>query len=202
MDFAQPIVDTIRAHTDTLTLVGSPGWSQSPEGALVEPVEGENIAYTYHIYPGHEASEAGDWDDSAINGQGVDRVYEEYPLFVTEFGWRDYDDDLLGGETSEFGEAFMEWLESHDSIHWTAWCGDVWWEPAMFETGFDECPEVPCEWDLLGRDAGSQEDMGEYVRQAIEQGGVPEGYWDDGETDSTAGFDFLGSGGGYDFRRD
>jgi hypothetical protein len=182
LQFAQPIVDTIRAHTEKLVLVGSPGWSQSPEGALIEPIAGENIAYTYHIYPGHEVSKQGAWDDASINGEGVANVYEEFPLFVTEFGWRDTDDRWLGGTTSEFGEPFVEWLESSDAINWTAWCGDIWWEPALFTDDGDD-------WALLGRDAGTLEDAGEYVRQALATGGVPADYWntddstDDGSTD-------------------
>jgi len=32
-------------------------------------------------------------------------------------------------------------MESHDSIHWTAWCVDVWWEPAIFKTAFKETDE-------------------------------------------------------------
>ena len=160
--FIQPIVETVREHTDTLALVGSPGWSQSPEGALIEPIAGENIAYTYHIYPGHESSKQQAWDDSTLNGEGVEEVYKEYPLFVTEFGWRAYDHELLGGTTTGFGEPFMEWLEAHDSIHWTAWCGDIWWEPAMFKQG-----RQADDWLLRGRDAGSSEDSGEFIRQTL-----------------------------------
>jgi hypothetical protein len=162
LQFAQPIVDTVRSHTDTIVLVGSPGWSQSPEGALIEPITGGNIAYTYHIYPGHEASKQQAWDDSTINGEGVEGVYEQYPLFVTEFGWREYDDRWLGGTTTEFGAPFMEWLDANDSIHWTAWCGDIWWEPAMFEQG-----QQADDWLLRGRDTGSTEDSGEFIRQAL-----------------------------------
>ena len=174
LEFAQPIVDAIRDHTDTLVLVGSPSISQSPDGALIEPVTGENLAYTYHIYPGHQASQEQDWDGAS----GVNRVYEEYPLFVTEFGWRDYDNEYVGGTTSEFGEAFVEWLESHEAIHWTAWAADKWSEPAMFaeaDTVFGP------EWRLLGRDAGSLEDSGEYLRRALEEEGVPENYWETAE---------------------
>lgn len=184
LEFIQPPVDAIRKHTDTVTLVGSPSWYQSPEGALIEPVDGENLAYTYHIYPGHDASEERAWDGVAGSGQGVEGVYEEYPLFVTEFGWRDYDDDLLGGTTDEFGEPFVEWLESSDAIHWTAWVADTWWEPALFDD----------DWQLLGRDAGSTADAGEYVRRAIEQEGVPQDYEDaavdsDGAADEDDGTD-------------
>ena len=163
LDFVQPLVDTVRAHTAAIAIVGSPGWSTSPEGALIEPVSGGNIAYSYHIYPGHDVSAAQAWDGIREDGGGVEAMYEEYPLFVTEFGWRDYDDPWLSGTTAGFGEAFMTWLASHDAINWTAWCADVWWDPAMFvqdaETG---------EWLLRGRDGGSDEDAGEYIRQQLE----------------------------------
>jgi len=162
LKFVQPIVDTIREQSDSIAIVGSPGWSSSPEGALIEPVAGGNLAYSYHVYPGHDVSAAHAWDGKTDDGGGVESMYESYPLFVTEFGWRDYDDPWLGGTTSGFGEPFMRWVESHDAINWTAWCADVWWDPAMFvqdsETG---------EWLLRGRDGGSDEDAGEYIRQQL-----------------------------------
>lgn len=162
LQFVQPIVDTVREHSDSIVIVGSPGWSTSPEGALIKPITGGNIAYSYHVYPGHDVSVARAWDEKRSDGGGVEAVYETYPLFVTEFGWRNYDDPWLGGTTSGFGDAFMTWLESHEAINWTAWCADVWWDPAMFvqhaRTG---------EWLLRGRDAGSDEDAGEYIRQRL-----------------------------------
>lgn len=160
LEFIQPIVDTVRSHTDTVVLVGSPTWSQSPEGALIEPVTGDNIAYTYHIYPGHEVSEQEAWDDSTINGQGIERVYDTVPVFVTEFGWRDYDNALHGGTTTGFGKPFVDWMEASDGISWTAWCADVRWEPTMFKKSGDQ-------WLLRGRDAGSSEDAGEFIRQTL-----------------------------------
>lgn len=171
LEFIQPVVDTIRLHADTLTLVGSPGWSQGPKGALIEPVAGEHLAYTYHIYPGHDVSRERDWD--AAGAGGVDRVYETVPLVVSEFGWRDYDDEWFGGTTSAFGEPFVRWLESHDAIHWLAWCADVRWDPAMFDLEFETG-----RWLLRGRETGSPEDSGEYLRQALAAGGVPEDYWE------------------------
>jgi len=58
---AQPWVDTIREHApETPILIGSPTWSQSPEGVYVERFDGENLAYTYHIYAGHEVSRESD----------------------------------------------------------------------------------------------------------------------------------------------
>ncbi|SFR99161.1 Aryl-phospho-beta-D-glucosidase BglC, GH1 family [Halomicrobium zhouii] len=179
---AQPWVDIIREHApENLVLVGSPSWSQSPEGALVEPFDGGNLAYTYHIYPGHDSSQAGDWEDATNNGEGVAGVYEEYPLFVTEWGWEEGGGEYIGGTTSGYGEPFLEFLEQSEAIHWTAWCADPVWRPVMFDRAFAEadfednignpyeedvpqdCTDLPCEWELLGGDSY----MGETVKNAL-----------------------------------
>lgn len=162
VEFIQPIVDTVREHSNAIAIVGSPGWSTSPEGALIEPIVGGNIAYSYHAYPGHDVSAAHAWNKKRTDGGGVERMYESYPLFVTEFGWRDYDHPWLGGTTSGFGDPFMTWLESDKAINWTAWCADVWWDPAMFVQDAETN-----EWLLRGRDAGSDEDAGEYIKQRL-----------------------------------
>ncbi|RRJ29662.1 cellulase family glycosylhydrolase, partial [Halocatena pleomorpha] len=165
LEMAQPWVDTIRSHADNLILMGSPSWSQSPEGALVEEFSGSDIAYTYHIYPGHNSSAANDWEDASNNGEGVAHMYEEAPLFVTEFGWEEGAGQYIGGTDSGFGQPFLNWLEGSDAIHWTAWCGDPVWQPVMFDRPFaddaddsvgdpyngtvpEDCPELPCEWEL------------------------------------------------------
>ncbi len=176
---AQPWVDLIRSHApDNLVLIGSPSWTQSPEGALVEPFEGSNLAYTYHIYPGHgvSAESCHCWDDATTNGEGVAQVYEEYPLFVTEFGWEQNGGQYIGG-TDTFGTAFLDWLEQSDAIHWTAWCGDPVWRPVMFDLPFydgswedsignpyeeeipTECSELPCEWSLATGDGYMGDDV-------------------------------------------
>ncbi|RRJ31805.1 cellulase family glycosylhydrolase [Halocatena pleomorpha] len=180
---AQPWVDLIRSHApDTLVLIGSPSWAQSPEGALVEPFDGSNLAYTYHVYPGHQVSQPSChcWDDATVNGEGVASVYEEYPLFVTEFGWQEGGGQWIGG-TDTFGTAFLDWLEQSDGIHWTAWCGDPVWLPATFDTPFTdsswednignpyeetvptECSNLPCEWSLLTGDGY----MGDNVKNIL-----------------------------------
>ncbi|MEY7850482.1 glycoside hydrolase family 5 protein [Natrarchaeobius sp. A-rgal3] len=203
-ELAQPWVDTIREHADNIVIVGSPSWSQNPEGYYIEPFEGDNLAYAYHIYSGHVVSQNEAWDEVGIDGMGTDGVYEEVPVFVTEFGWEATHAGAteLYGRTSEFADPFFEWLESSDAIHWTAWCADPIWRPVMFTRSFldedptqpedtdsighpyeDEipvhCEDLPCEWELLGGD----EFAGEYVKAQLEA------YRDDG---------LPGDGGGSD----
>ncbi|GAB3684663.1 hypothetical protein GCM10028857_13960 [Salinarchaeum chitinilyticum] len=181
LDMAQPWVDTIRSHADNMILMGSPSWTQSPEGALVEEFDGEDIAYTYHIYPGHNSSRANDWEDASRNGEGVAGVYEQAPLVVTEFGWEENAGQYIGGTTSGFGTPFIDWLESHDAISWTAWIGDPVWRPVMFDRPFtdsddtdsignpydggvtQECSNLPCDWSLLTGNAH----MGDTVKNTL-----------------------------------
>ncbi|AWB27636.1 cellulase family glycosylhydrolase [Halococcoides cellulosivorans] len=188
---AQPWVDEIRKTADNHIIVGNPGWSTSPEGALYDPFDGGNLSYAYHIYPGHNPSMNENWDAEATNAQGVaagpdgdeTSVYEEFPLFVTEFGWDNtIVSNYLRGSTSDFGEPFMEFLESSPAINWTAWCADPIWLPKMFTLGdwaggdgfgdsvghpYEDdipvlCEDRPCSWDLM-----TGENMGAFIKQAL-----------------------------------
>ncbi|SEQ73461.1 cellulase family glycosylhydrolase [Natrinema salaciae] len=174
-DMAQPWVDIIREHAPrNLVLIGSPSWTQSPEGALVEPFEGENLAYTYHIYPKHEASKQQAWDGPGPNGDGTKKIYEEYPLFVTEWGWSasDLGTDII----SSYADPMAEWLESSDAIHWQAWNFDAGWASEIsVRPAFDgECTDPPCEWEVVPH----EDSMGNYVKDLLAEhkdDGVPAG---------------------------
>ncbi|WP_159076985.1 glycoside hydrolase family 5 protein [Halococcoides cellulosivorans] len=189
----QPWVDTIREHSGNHVIVGSPGWSQHIQGVLCEEFDGGNLSYTYHIYAGHAVSQNQGWalGEESAKGGGTYGVYEQVPMFVTEFGWQS---DLtiqdhgygaatyLKGTTEEFGKPFMEFLESSPAINWTAWCADPVWLPAMFDLGDwagdgyvdsvgnpyedeipTECEELPCEWDLKP----DQADMGQFIMSTL-----------------------------------
>ncbi|GAB3040611.1 glycoside hydrolase family 5 protein [Natronobiforma cellulositropha] len=198
LEVAQPWVDIIREYSDNVILIGSHNYSQRPEAAVLAPFEGENLAYTYHIYPQHQISQHQGWDEydtaleSVVTPDGTP-VYEEHPLFVTEFGWEDGNLDtfyLLQGTREEFGDPFLEFLESSDAISWTAWCADPIWRPVMFTRGYldedpfdpidedaigdpysepveEHCPDLPCDWELLSADHG--EFMGEVIRAHLEE---------------------------------
>jgi len=127
---AQPWIDLIREHAPkNLVLVGSPRWSQFPQGAVrYGEFEGENLVYTLTVYPSHV------WLGERIElDEFTDRAWKEIPLFVTEWGFKpDADIALYRGTADGYGEMMRDWLTERQ-IHWTAWCFDPWWEPAMFE---------------------------------------------------------------------
>lgn len=182
LETAQPWVDLIREHASrNVVIIGNPGWTQSPEGALLEPFDGDNLAYAYHIYAQHDVSQQEGWDEAGPNGDGTKRVYEEYPLFVTEWGWNADQIEADANVVADYGDPFLEWMESSDAIHWQAWNFDAGWgsefavRPAF---DGDECAEPPCEWELVP----GEQSLGHFVKDALERyrdDGLPE--WDDSD---------------------
>ncbi|RXK46968.1 hypothetical protein EAF64_17645 [Halorientalis pallida] len=125
---AQPWIDLVRAHApETPLLVGSPRWSTYTKYAPEDPFRGDDIVYATHIYPSH--FENHDLDALAA-------VADEYPLFVTEWGYVDDEDkpDHMVGSTSGYGEPLREYFEGIENLCWTAWCADSLWSPTMFDT--------------------------------------------------------------------
>ncbi|MFB6161906.1 MAG: cellulase family glycosylhydrolase [Halococcoides sp.] len=132
---AQPWVDTIRENAPrNLILIGSPRWSQWTYWAPKNEFEGDNLAYTGHVYAHPNLRPLGEYFGTPA---------EEVPVFMTEFGYDDEGQDYIKGTTSEEGQQFKQFFEDYPSVHWQVWCFDTRWQPAMFsgEQGV---------WTLLG----------------------------------------------------
>jgi endoglucanase len=122
---AQPWVDTIREHApQNLILIGSPRWTQWTYQAQRDEFDGENLAYTGHVY-------------AHPNLRPLSKFFgtpaEEVPVFMTEFGWGQYGADWLKGTAEKEGEQFTDLFESYENIHWQVWCFDSKWSPAMLD---------------------------------------------------------------------
>lgn len=145
---AQPWVDLIREHAPkNLLLIGSPRWSQFPQGAVrYGEFEGTNLVYTLTVYPSHV------WQGEKVElDEFTDRAWEEIPLFVTEWGYQpDGDRALYRGTTDGYGEMMRDWF-SDRPVHWTAWCFDPWWVPKMFEQDSDSGDWRLLEGDFQGK---------------------------------------------------
>merc|ERR1719210_1263286 len=48
--YHETIVPVIRKHTENLIILGTREWSQDVDEAALDPVSGENLAYTVHFY--------------------------------------------------------------------------------------------------------------------------------------------------------
>lgn len=122
---AQPWVDTIREHApQNLILIGSPRWTQWTYQAPREEFDGDNLAYTGHVY-------------AHPNLRPLSKFFgtpaEEVPVFMTEFGWGQYGADWLKGTAEKEGEQFISFFESYENVHWQVWCFDCKWSPAMLD---------------------------------------------------------------------
>jgi beta-xylosidase len=86
--FFQPIVDTIRTNgARNILWIPGLGYQSQYKGYAINPIEGDNIGYSVHIYPGflnggpdYDAFQKG-WDDN------VKPVADFAPIAITEVDW-------------------------------------------------------------------------------------------------------------------
>lgn len=77
--YANEVIPVIREKDpDSVIIVGTPEWSRLVDQALADPLEYDNIMYTFHFY-------------SASHGEDMRQMVESVsqsglPIFVTEFG--------------------------------------------------------------------------------------------------------------------
>lgn len=107
-EYAEKVVPEIRKYSDNLIIVGSPTWSQDVDKASLDPVEGENIAYTLHFYAGTHKKSLRDKADKALNN-GI-------ALFVTEWG----SVDSSGNGAIDYNST-AEWINWMNEKH-ISWC--------------------------------------------------------------------------------
>jgi endoglucanase len=115
--YAEEIIPVIRKHDpDGIALVGTRAWSSfgvsdgSDEREVVEnPVEADNIMYTFHFY-------AASHDEEYL--RTLSRAADELPVFVTEFGTQ----NSAGEGANDFAMAqkYID-LMAEKNISWTNW---------------------------------------------------------------------------------
>jgi aryl-phospho-beta-D-glucosidase BglC (GH1 family) len=126
---AQSWITAIRAGApNNVIIVGSPIWSQYPDGALTAGLTGGNLVFTAHIYPGN-------WPGS-MNGfqTRVANAAMGEPVAITEWGYQ------IGTASSFNNLATPDdtWAQNLQSFiasggeSWTAWVADPSWGPPMF----------------------------------------------------------------------
>ncbi len=122
----QPIVNKIRENGfhNVLWIPGS-GYQSQYKGYAVNPIEGENIGYAVHIYPGWFGSANGydvfkrEWDEN------VQAVADFAPIVITEMDWapEKYQSSwgkgitgVAGGEG--FGANFKKIMDESGNVSW------------------------------------------------------------------------------------
>ena len=111
-NYAAPVIEAIREHSDNLIIVGTPFFSQRVDIAAQSPITGvDNLAYTLHFYAGTHGNQL---RQRALSALGTDSE-PGIPLFVTEWGTVNADGDGDVDETSTL--EWMSFLEEHNISH-------------------------------------------------------------------------------------
>jgi endoglucanase len=136
--YHEQIIPVIREHDpDSVILLGTRAWSSlgvsdgADETEVVDnPVDAENIMYTFHFYA---ASHDNEYLDT------LSRAADQLPMFVTEFGTQEYTGD--GPNDFDMAGQYLD-LMADKQIGWTNWnYSDDHRSGAVFNEG--TCPDGP-----------------------------------------------------------
>ncbi len=123
--YFQTIVDTIRTSADNILWIPGLGFQSLYAGYATNPIEGQNIGYAVHVYPGwfnsgqgYEAFQRG-WDNQ------VQPVADFAPIIVTEMDWAPERHQKSWGKDSTgvaggngFGANFKKITDECDNVSW------------------------------------------------------------------------------------
>lgn len=134
--YMQEIVDVMRQHCHNILLIPGLGWQQQYNGFVKYPIQGDNIGYAVHCYPG--------WYNSGVESD-VNVEYREFkrgwdemilpiatraPVVVTEMDWapKKYDASWGKATTGEaggkgFGANFMRIADETCNVSWLLFTG-------------------------------------------------------------------------------
>ena len=111
-NFMQPIVDAIRnAGANNIVLVPSLGYQSDDAGWPSYPINGSNIAYASHLYPGWFNGNAD--DPTPLLNSSFKPCSAKFPLVITEMNWGW---DSGAGITSKFGKIMKNWVDVQGNV--------------------------------------------------------------------------------------
>ncbi len=123
--YFQEIVDLIREKADNILWIPGLGWQSQYQGFAVNPIEGKNIGYAVHVYPGWFNSGQGYAAfQNGWNNQ-VQPVADFAPVIITEMDWapEKYESSwgkgitgLAGGDG--FGANFKKITDDAGNVSW------------------------------------------------------------------------------------
>ena len=126
--YAEKLISEIRdLDPDNIIVVGSPHWAQDVDEASLDPLTGDNIAYSLHFYAGTHKQ----W----LRDKALVAMDNGIALWVTEFGTCNSDGD--GPIDYEEMELWFDFMKKH-SISWCNWSvGDKDETSAILKAGAD-----------------------------------------------------------------
>lgn len=135
--YFQKIVDVMRKHCNNILLIPGLGWQSSYAGFANYPIQGENIGYAVHCYPGWYNGGHGN-GDVVVNYREFKRGWDAQilpvavtnPVVVTEMDWAPskYNSSWGKSNTGEegktgFGANFMKIADETRNVSWLTFTG-------------------------------------------------------------------------------
>lgn len=117
-DYWQPIVDKIRSHCDNIIYIPGLQLESDHAGFSNYPIEGENIGYAVHWYPGWWGNMRKDWEDHVFP------IAYKAPIIITENAWAPYSNYLYGNSetsTSNFGKPLKDIVDELGNVSWNCY---------------------------------------------------------------------------------
>ena len=151
-EYFQKVVDGIRGQgCDNILWIPGLGYQSLYKGYAINPIEGDNIGYAVHIYPGWFGSGNGYADFQKGWDEDVKPVADFAPICVTEMDWADEKYDASWGKEhtgtaggSGFGANFKKITDASENVSWLLFTGPEWL--AKFK---DEAPAPGEEYTFL-----------------------------------------------------
>lgn len=143
--FFQSVVDTIRTSADNILWLPGLGWQSQYQGYALNPIDGENIGYAVHVYPGWFNSGQGYEPFQRGWNSQVKPVADFAPVMVTEMDWapekynKSWGKDITGVAGGDgFGANFKKISDD---------CGNVSWLLFTSPDLLDDFKDVPASSD-------------------------------------------------------
>ena len=111
--YAKTVIQAIRQYSDNLVLVGTPYYDQYTNAATAEPLQDQNVAYTFHYYAGsHKTGSEGANALTAINA-GLS-------VFVSEWGTGTADGKGDPNNYVSQNNSWQQWMDNN-KLSWANW---------------------------------------------------------------------------------
>lgn len=106
--YAEEVIAAIRQYDpDNIIVCGTPNWSQKVDEAALDPIKGQNIAYTLHFYAGTHKK----W----LMKAGNEAMKKGLCLMVTEYGTTEANGD--GAVYTKETKRWYRWMDKHMISH-------------------------------------------------------------------------------------
>lgn len=150
--YFQAVVDAMREQgCNNILWVPGLGYQSSYSGFAKFPIEGDNIGYAVHIYPGwfNSNSANGYKDFKAGWDKDIKPVADFAPIVITEMDWADekynssWGKGVTGDEKQGFGANFMRLCDESGNASWLLFTG------AELLSRFQDVPGTPGNYTFL-----------------------------------------------------